>query len=124
MHSALTRDQPEIGLCCFGEEVHGERSRQRRKDGDKLDCQDCLSKSVGGQVEEGAVHSRMEGNDYAAAGIGGGSEKSEQGVVTQAIDMGTPLGCRDRKKKALYPWSLDAGDSHLASAAQNLGRKL
>ena len=61
-------------------------------------------------MEEGAVHSQKEGNDSAAVGIVGGSEEAEKAVVTQAIDMGTPLGCRDRKKKALYPWSLDAGD--------------
>ena len=61
-------------------------------------------------MEEGAVNSRKEGTDSAAAGIVDGSGEAEKAVVTQAIDMGTPLGCRDRKKKALYPCSLDAGD--------------
>ena len=60
-------------------------------------------------MEEAAVNIRKEGTDSAAAGIMGGSEEAEKAVVTQAIDMGTPLDCRDRKKKAFDPWSLDAG---------------
>ena len=54
-------------------------------------------------MEEGAVNSRKEGTDSAGACIVRGSEEAEKAVVTQAIDMGTPLGCRDQKKKALDP---------------------
>ena len=73
------------------------------------DCQSCLAKLVGAQVEEGAVHSREEGTGFAAAGTVGDFEQAETEVVTQAIDMDTPLDYRDRRK-AMYPGSLDAGD--------------
>ena len=66
----------------------------------------------GGRVEEGVVYSHEGGTDYAAAGIVGDFAPAAKEVVMQAIDTGTPLGCRDRKKKkkAVYPWPLDAGD--------------
>lgn len=83
-------------------------------DMDDQDCQSCPAKSAGAQVEEGVVHSRVEGTDFAAAG---NFEQAEKGAVTRAIDMGTPLGCIDRKK-ALHPWSLDVADCYPACAAQ------
>ncbi len=73
------------------------------------DCQSCLAKLVGAQVEEEAVHSHEEGTDFAAAGTVDDSEQAEKEVATQAIDKGTPLDYRDRKK-AMHPWQLDAGD--------------
>lgn len=79
-------------------------------DRDNLDCHSCLVKLVGAQEEEGGVYSCEEGTDFAAKGTVGDFEQAEEAVVTQAIDKGTPLGCSDRKKKAMYPWSLDAGD--------------
>ena len=60
-------------------------------------------KPVAVQVEEGVVHSREEGIDFAAAGTAGDSERAEKEVVMQAIGTGTPLGCRDRKKTTMYP---------------------
>ena len=74
------------------------------------DCQSCLATLAGAQVEEGVVHSREEGTEIAAAGIVGDSVQAEKEAVTRAIDRGTPLGCRGRKKMALHPSSLDAGD--------------
>lgn len=73
------------------------------------DCQNCLVHLAGAQVEEGAVHSREEDTDFAAADTVGDFEQAENEKVMQAIDMGTPVGCRDRKK-ATYPWPLDAGN--------------
>ena len=73
------------------------------------DCQSCHARLVGAQVEEGVVHSREEGTDFAEADTVGGFDQAEKEAVTQAIDMGTPLGCTDRKK-AMYLWSWDAGD--------------
>ena len=89
---------------------------------DNRGCQSCLARLVGAQVEEGVVHSREEGTDFAEAGTVGGFDQTEKEAVTQAIDMGTPLGCTDRKK-AMYPWSWDAVDSGSAWAAQNPGKK-
>ena len=66
------------------------------------DCQNCLAKLVGARVEEGVVHSHEEGTDFAAAGSVGDFEQAEKEAVTQAIDRGTPLGCRGRKQKAMY----------------------
>ena len=67
-------------------------------DRDDQDCQSCLTKLVGGQVEEVVVRSHVEGTDVAAAGTVGDSEQVEKEAGTQAIDTGTPLGCRDLKK--------------------------
>lgn len=78
------------------------------------DCQNCLAKLVEGQVEEGVVHSRGEGTDFVVAGAVDGFDQAEKEAVTQAIDMGIPLGCTDRKK-AMYPCS--------AWTAHNLGKK-
>ena len=89
---------------------------------DKRDCQSCLAKLVAAQVEEGVVHNREEGTDFAEARTVGGFDQAEKEAVMQAIDMGTPLGCTDRMK-AMYPWSLDAGDRRSAWAAQNPGKK-
>ena len=75
-------------------------------DEDDWDCQSCLAKLVGAQAEEGVVHSREEGTDFAEAGTASDSEqagKAGKAVVMQVTDTGTPLGCRDRKKKAAYP---------------------
>lgn len=91
-------------------------------DKDDQDCQSCLAKSVGAQVEEGVVHSRVEGTEFAAAGTVGDFEQAEKEAVTRAIDTGTPLDCIDRKK-AIDPWSLDVGNCYLACAAQNPDRK-
>ena len=71
-------------------------------DEDDWDCQSGPVWSVGVQVEEGVVHSREEGTDFAAASTASDPEEAEK-VVKQAIDKGTPLGCRDRKKKTMYP---------------------
>lgn len=60
------------------------------------DYQNCLAKLVGAQVEEGEVHSRMEGTEFAATGVVSDFEQAEE-AVTQAIDMGIPLGCTYRK---------------------------
>lgn len=79
-------------------------------DRDNQECQSSLAKLVGAQVEEGVVHSHEEGTDFAAAGTVGDFEPAEKEAKTQAIDMDTPSGYRDRKKKAMYPWCLDAGD--------------
>ena len=64
---------------------------------------------MGTQAEEGVVHSREEGTDFAEVGTASYSEQAEQAeqagkaVVMRVTDMGTPLGCRDLKKKAVYP---------------------
>ena len=61
---------------------------------------------MGAQAEEGVVHSREEGTDFAEMGTASYSEQAEQAgkaVVMRVTDMGTPLGCRDLKKKAVYP---------------------
>lgn len=79
-------------------------------DRDNPGYQSGLAKLVGAQVEEEVVHSREEGTDSAAVDNVADFEQAEKEAATQAIDMGTPLGCRDRKKKATYPWLLDAGD--------------
>lgn len=71
-------------------------------DRDNQDCQSCFVKLVGAQVEEGVVHNREEDTGSAAADTVGDFEQAEKEKVTLAIDMGTPLGCRDRKK-AMYP---------------------
>ena len=65
---------------------------------------------MGGQAEEGVAHSREEDNDFVAAGTVSDSEQVEKEAVMQATDMGTPLGCRDPTRKAVYPSSLRAGD--------------
>ena len=78
-------------------------------DMDNRGCQSCLAKLVGGQVEEGVVHSREEGIDFVVAGAEEGFDHAEKEVVTLAIDMGIPLGCTDRKK-AMYPCSLCSGE--------------
>lgn len=99
-----------MGYCCFAEKEHGERSRQRLMDRDDQDCQNCLAKLVGAQVGEGVVHSHVEDTDSAAAGTVGNFEQAEKEAVTHAIDMGTPLGCINRKKRPTPPWSLVVGD--------------
>ena len=61
---------------------------------------------MGAQAEEGVVHSREEGTDFAEAGTASYSEQAEQAgkvVVMRVTDTGTPLGCRDLKQKAAYP---------------------
>ena len=72
-------------------------------DKDDWNCQSDLVWLVGDQVEEEAVHSCEEGTGFAAAGTVSDSEQVEKEVVKQAIDTGTPSGCRDRKKKLMYP---------------------
>lgn len=71
-------------------------------DKDDWNCQSGLVWSVGVQVEEVVVHSREGGTGFAAAGTVSDYEQVEE-VVKQAIDTGTPSGCRDRKKKLMYP---------------------
>ena len=72
-------------------------------DKDDLDCQSGPVWSVGDQVEEVVVYSPEEGIDFAAKGTVSDSEQVEKEAVKQGIDTGTPLGCRDRKKKPMYP---------------------
>lgn len=67
---------------------------------DKVDqaCQSCLVKLVEAQVVVEVVRSREEGTDFAAVGTASDPEQAGKKVATQAIDRGTPSGCRGRMK--------------------------
>ena len=88
-------------------------------DKDDWNCQNCLARLVEGQVEEGVAHSREEDGDSVAAGAVSDPELVEKEAVMQATDMGTPLGCKDPKRKVVYSWSLRVGDCHPAFAVQS-----